>query len=121
MIHWKHNANGNQIVRSNQNPILDTCFYEVEFHGREMKLAINIIAELMYAKCDIGKKEYLLLKAFIDHRKNGSALNGEDQKIVAKRQKALRKSTAGLDICCKWKDSSTLWKKISNLKESHPI
>ena len=29
VVHQKHDANGNLIVRSNQNPILDTCLYEV--------------------------------------------------------------------------------------------
>ena len=32
----KCDANGNPIGRSNQNPILDTCLYEVEFFGVEM-------------------------------------------------------------------------------------
>ena len=31
----KHDANGNLIGRSNQNLILDTCLYEVEFPGGE--------------------------------------------------------------------------------------
>ena len=31
----KQDANGNPIGRSNQNPILDTCLYEMEFPGVE--------------------------------------------------------------------------------------
>ena len=85
VVHWKHNANGNQIVRSNQNPILDTCLYEVEFPEGEMtKLVANIIAESMYAQCDIVENEYLLLDAFINHGKNGLALGVDDQKVVIK-------------------------------------
>ena len=34
---------------------------------------------------------------------------------------ALIKARACWDICCKWKDGSTLWEKLSNLKDSHPI
>ena len=26
-----------------------------------------------------------------------------------------------VDICCKWKDGSTAWKKLSDLKELHQI
>ena len=56
VVHQKHDADGNPIGRSNQNLILDTCLYKVEFPGREMtELAANIIAESMYAKCDVSR------------------------------------------------------------------
>ena len=42
-------------------------------------------------------------------------------KVVVKGREALRKSTAGWDICCRWKDGFTLWKRLSNLNESHPL
>ena len=32
-------------------------------------MAANIIAELMYAQCDVDGNEYLLLEAFVNHRK----------------------------------------------------
>ena len=48
------------------------------------ELAANIIAELMYAQCHVKGSEYLLLEAFINHRKNGSALSVDDQKEVIK-------------------------------------
>ena len=85
------------------------------------ELAANMIAESMYAHCDVDGNEYLSLEAFIDHRKNGSALSAEDQKVVIKGQEALRNSTACWDISYKWKDGSTSWEKLSNLKELHPI
>ena len=75
----KHDADDNPIGRSNQNPILDTHLYEVEFpKGAMTELAANIIAESIYAQCDDNGSEYLLLEVFIDHRKNGSALSVED-------------------------------------------
>ena len=116
----KHNAKGNLISRSNQNPILSTQLYEVEFPGREViELAANIITELMYAQCDNDRNKYLLLLAFINHRKTGSALSIENQKVVVRGQE--RKSTDSWDICCKWKYGSTSWEKLSNLTELHPI
>ena len=84
-------ADGNPIGRSNQNPILDTCLYEVEFPGGQMTdLAANIIAESMHAQCDVDGDEYLLLEAFIYHRKNGSALSVEDQKVASKGTKPFK-------------------------------
>ena len=68
----------------------------MEFPGDKMtELVANIIAESMYAQCDVNGNENPLLEAFIDHRKNGSALGIKDQKVVIKGQETLRKSTAG--------------------------
>ena len=55
----KHDANGNLIGRSDQYPIiLETSLYEVEFSGEEItELAANIIAESMYAQCDVDQNE----------------------------------------------------------------
>ena len=85
------------------------------------ELAANIIAESMYAQYDVNGNEFLLLEAWINHKKNDSAVSVGDQKVVIKGQETLRKSTTGWDICCKWKDGSTSWAKLSNLMESHPI
>ena len=85
-------THGNPVGRSNRNLIMDTRLYEVEFPGGETtQLADSIIVESMYAQCDVNGNEYLLLEAFIDHRKNGSALSAEDQKVVIKGQPTLRK------------------------------
>ena len=79
------------------------------------ELAANIIAESMHAKHYVDRDECLLLEVFTNHRKNGSSLNVEDQKIVNEGQEILRKSTAGWDIYCKWKYGSTTWEKLSDL------
>ena len=54
------------------------------------ELAANIIAESIYTQCYVDRNECLLLEAIINHKKNGSVLSEEDQKIVVK---TLRKST----------------------------
>ena len=57
----------------------------MEFPESEVtELAANIIAELMYAQCDANDNQYLLLEAFVDHRKNSSDLSVEDQKLIIK-------------------------------------
>ena len=44
---------GNPVGRANDNPILDTREYVVEFDdGMEAELAANSIAQNMYAQCD---------------------------------------------------------------------
>ena len=66
MVYQKQDTDGNQVGRS----ILDTCLYEVEFPGGEItELAANMIAESMYAQCDVNRNLYLLLEVFVNHRK----------------------------------------------------
>ena len=46
-------ANGIPIGMANQNPLLDTCMYEVEFvDGEKASLAANYIAENLFAQVD---------------------------------------------------------------------
>ena len=78
MILWKQDADGNLIGRSNQNPILDTCLMRWNFLGGE------IIAESMYAQCDVNGNDYLLLEDFVNHSKYGSALSVEYPRIIVK-------------------------------------
>ncbi len=33
----------------------------------------------------------------------------------------LKHSTVGWQLCCKWRDGSTSWENLADLKESHPI
>lgn len=46
------------------------------FPGVEIaEFAPNIVAESVYAQCDVDGNGYLLLESFIDHRTNDSALS----------------------------------------------
>ena len=70
VVCWIHDANGNPIGRFNQNPISDMHLFEIEFPGGEIiELSVNIIAESVYAQCDVYGNEYLLLVASINHKK----------------------------------------------------
>eukprot|EP00804_Cyclotella_cryptica_P017424 CCRYP_016640-RA/>CCRYP_016640-RA protein AED:0.36 eAED:0.36 QI:0/0/0/1/1/1/2/0/217 len=59
----------------------------------------------------------------MDYRKDPSmAVSRNDQITVVNGKKIIVKhSTKGWELCCKWKDGSTSWQKLSNLKESHPL
>ena len=89
VICLKHNANGNTVHRSNQNPILDTCLYEVKFPmGKITELADNVIAESMCAQCDVNGNEYhsLIIEKMIQLsmqriRKLQSTVEGDLKKV----------------------------------------
>ena len=48
------------------------------------ELVASIVAESKYAQRDINGIEYVMLSAFIDHKKGDSALSVENLKILVK-------------------------------------
>ncbi|KAL7487373.1 hypothetical protein ACHAW6_012976 [Cyclotella cf. meneghiniana] len=72
---------------------MDTRVYE---DSCTKELAANAIAEALYAQCDPGA--------------TSQVVNGK---------KVVSRSTRSWELCCKWKDASTSWQKLSDLKESH--
>ena len=86
------------------------------------EMTANVIAESMYAQCDKDGNQYILLDTFVDYRFNDAALAVEDQlKVDRSGKRSYRRSTAGVQLCCQWKDGSTSWEKLSDLKGSHPL
>ena len=49
------------------------------------------------------------------------AVSLADQESSVHDRPVIKKLSAGLQICCLWKDGSTSWEELSDLKESHPV
>ena len=114
---------GNPIGRENQNPILDSREYFVEFKdGTEAELASNAIAKSMYAQCDPDGNTYVLFDYITNFRQSTTSFCYADQTANKEYGRTfLRRSTAGWQLCFLWKDSSNSWENILDLKESHPL
>jgi hypothetical protein len=119
----KRDADGNPAGLSHDNPILDTRKYVVQFDdGDATELTANMIAESMYSQCDPDGYEYYLFDCIVDHRRLNSAIALEDQTRIQPNGRAYKtRSTIGWQLCCQWKDGSTLWIDLTDLKESHPV
>ncbi len=119
----KRDKDGNPIGLANANPILNTREYTFLFNdGDETVMSTNLIAEAMYAQCDPNGNQYVLLDSIIDHNRIDSAIRPFDQKVVRPDGHTyLRRSTVGWQSCCLWKDGSTSWESLADLRESHPI
>ncbi len=119
----KRDTDGNPKGRANPNPILDTHEYTVTFDDGDMTdPTANLIAESMYAQCDLDRNQYVLLESLIDQQRLDTALQLSDQTAVRNDGVTYQKrNTVGWQICCQWKDDSLSWEKLSDLKESHPL
>ena len=82
VIRHKRDFDGNPIGWENQNPIIDTRQYEVEFtNGEVTDITDNIISDWVYAQCNKYVNYTLLLDCFIDYRKMEQALSLQDQQL----------------------------------------
>ena len=118
----KREADGTLRGTRNQQPILDTRVYEVEFpDGEVAEYAANVIAENMYAQCDAEGNQFQLLEAISDHKSDGHAVQMADAYVEKNGRKYLRRTTKGWSLCVTWRDGSTSWERLADLKESYPI
>jgi hypothetical protein len=62
VLRHKRELDGTVRGRANANPMLDTRNYEIEFpDGRSDEYTENVIAENMYAQCDIEGRQFNLM------------------------------------------------------------
>ena len=114
---------GLPIGTANDNPILDTRVYEVEFpDGYKTSLAANAIAENLFAQVDSEGNRQVLFDEIISYRTNGKEIKQQDAYVVTSQgTKRRRESTIGWELLVQWKDSSTTWIALKDLKESYPV
>jgi hypothetical protein len=115
---------GKVVGTYDENPILNSIVYEVEFpDGQVKEYSANTIAENMLTQVDSDGFTLTLMEGIVDYRKDeATAVSKQDMYVVTKRgQKRLRKTTTGWRLLVKWKDQSESWIHLKDMKESHPI
>ena len=116
-------ANGIPIGTADDNPILDTRMYEVEFmDGTKQSLSANYIAENVFAQVDQDGNHQVLLDEIIDYHTTGKEVKQQDAFITTRTgTKRRRETTIGWELLVQWKDGSTNWIALKDLKESYPV
>ena len=116
-------ANVIPIGTADDNPILDTPMYEVEFmDGTKQSLSANYIAENVFTQVDQDGNRQVLLDEIIDYRTTGKEVKQQDAFITTRTgTKRQRETTIGWELLVQWKDGSTNWIALNALKESDPV
>ena len=123
VIGRKRNADGNFIGRAHANPILDSRVFTVRFpDGEEKDVAYNVLAEHLFSQVDEEGKQHQIFKEIVSHRKKKTAIDKADQYRIGKdKRKTKKKTTAGWDLEVEWRDGSTSWLPLKELKETNAI
>lgn len=108
---------------ANDNPLLDNRVYVVEWlDGHTEELMANVIAENLFAQVDDEGNRFVLLDDIVDHRKSEDALSGDDGYIVMENgMRHRRRTTQGWELCVQWKDQSTTWVALKDMKNAFPL
>ena len=119
----KRDEDGKPVGLRNQNPILDSREYEVEFpDGSVDFVTANIIAENLYSQVDAEGNSVMYMKEILDHKKDGTALSKDDGYFTTNAGKRVpKRSTKGWKFLVSWKDESSTWVTLKDLKESNPV
>ena len=98
-------ANGIPIGTADDNPILDTRMYKVEFtDGTKQSLLANNIAENLFAQVDQDGNRQVLLDKIIDYRTTGKEVKQQDAFITTRTgTKRQRETTIGWELLVQWK------------------
>ena len=114
---------GKPIGKPNSNPLLDTRMYEIEYlDGQRRAITANQIADNLFAQIDDEGNRHVLLDEIIDHRSDASAVTLDDAMFTDSRgRQHRRRTTKGWELLIQWKDGSTNWIALKDVKNSYPI
>ena len=108
---------------ANENPLMDTRQYEVEFLDGEIEeMTANLIAENVIARVDDEGHAHLMLHEIEDHRVLDNAIPKSQGTFVTSQGVTRKKrTTRGWDMLVRWKDGSSNWVCLKDMKESYPV
>ena len=117
------NKDGIPIGTRADNPIVDSRLYEVEYlDGHRAAMTANVIAENIFSQVDEEGYRHVLLDEIIDHRALDDRVSKEKGFITTSAGVKRRvQTTKGWDILIQWKDGSTTWNKLKDVKDSYPV
>jgi hypothetical protein len=62
-----------------------------------------------------------MMEAIIDHQATDLAVKEADAYVVVNNRKQRIKTTKGWEICIQWKDATTTWQQLADMKEFNPV
>ncbi len=113
VIGRKRDMDGNLIGTYNNNPLLNSRIYMVEFpDGDIAEFSANKIAEAIYNNLNDDGEEELLFKGIVTHEVDHEIALLNKQKLF---------TTHGWRICVEWNDGSTTWHPLADVKNSFMV
>ena len=119
----KGDTSGEAIGQYNPNPILDTRIFQVEHPDGwiEEYARTNVIAESLLSNVNEEGYDIGWIEEIINHHKKENALSASEGFVMSGTTQKPVITTKGWDFQVRWKDGSTDWLPLSQVKESLPV
>ena len=118
----KRDSDGNLVGKKHSNPILDSRMYELQFpDGHREEYTANLIAENIYSQVDEDGKRHLYIDEISDHRKLGNAVPKDEMWVQKGTNRHMKRTTRGWDLLVTWKDGTSTWEPLKDMKEVYPV
>ena len=116
-------SDGKPLGVGSSKPITDTRLYEIEYiDGSAEVVPANVIAENILSQVDEEGNRQLMLDEIIDHRSDKSVIPIYQAFYTTPTGRSTRRrTTKGWELCVQWKDGSSHWVALKDLKNSYPI
>ena len=116
-------ANGRPIGIASDNPIMDSRMYEVKKNdGHTVYLAGNIVAVNLFAQVDQARNLFTILYSLTGTRTDGTQVLQQDAFAHTSTGNKIRMNTTMVwEIFIQWKDGSTTWNKLKDVKYLYPV
>ena len=107
---------------ANDNPILDSIIYEVEYlNGYVVTMAASVNSKNLFAQVYQEGNRFALIESIIDTRTGGTQTLQQDSFVVTKSGTKQRKNITKIwEVCIQWKDESTTWNKLKDITDLYP-
>ena len=114
---------GKPLGVASSNPITDTRLYEIEYmDGSAEVVPANVIAENILSQVDEEGNGQLMIDEIINHRSNEDAVKHKHAFYTTSSGRSTRRGTTkGWELCVQWKDGSSHWVALKDLKNSYPL
>ena len=111
------------VGKANDNPLLDTRVYEVELpDGTYADYHANNLIENIYNSVDNNGHNEIILEDIIDHRATDQAVPRKHGWVRSPQGLSKRViTTKGWELKILWKDGTSTWIPLKDIKESNPI
>lgn len=108
---------------SHPNPLLDSRKYEVEYvDGYVEELTANLIAKNLIAQVDEEGRRQMMMSAIVDHCTSPDAIpQSQGTYVNPYGVKRRNTTTRGWELLVEWRDGSSDWISLKDLKDSYPV
>ena len=124
VVNRTHDLKNVPIGQRNNNPLLDTRIYDLRLPDGQIEQHTTnmIVAKYNYSDIDEEGHTFTMMNELLSHKKDDTALTKDEATYFTKSGQLQNKpATMVWKIEVHWKDGTSSWCPLSDIKESYSV